>query len=106
MKIEDQLADLLTKALGRIKFVEICARIGVNQAWDEKKIKEENVGRDFLSRSMASACGIAVVRKGEHPSRTDGAHLVGTVAPFEMAPHGVHWQVRATTTTHSWQNAQ
>jgi hypothetical protein len=27
----DQLADLLTKPLGRIKFLELCSRIGVAQ---------------------------------------------------------------------------
>ena len=38
VKIRDQLADILTKFLGRVKFVELCAIIGLKKAWDEKKI--------------------------------------------------------------------
>ena len=48
MKTEDQLADILTKSLGRVKFMELSARIGVKKAWDMKKLKEENVGDEFL----------------------------------------------------------
>ena len=32
--------------------MELCPRIGVNKAWDEKIINEENVGIDFLPWSM------------------------------------------------------
>ena len=39
VKTEDQLVDILKKGLGRVKFVERCAIIGVKKAWDEKKIK-------------------------------------------------------------------
>jgi hypothetical protein len=31
INIKDQLADLLTKPLGRIKFIELCSRIGMVQ---------------------------------------------------------------------------
>ena len=50
MKIEDQLADILTIAMGTVKFVELCTKIGVN-----KEINEENVASDFLSRNSAGA---------------------------------------------------
>ena len=43
MKTEDQLADILIKTLRRVKFGELSERIEVKKAWDEKKIKEENV---------------------------------------------------------------
>ena len=43
VKVEDQLAGILSKALGRVKFGELSARIGIKKAWDKKKIKEENV---------------------------------------------------------------
>ena len=33
VKTEDQLADIVTKSLGRVKFVELSARIGVKKAW-------------------------------------------------------------------------
>ena len=48
MKTEDQLADTLTKSLERVKFMELGAIIGVKKAWDMKKLKEENVGDEFL----------------------------------------------------------
>ena len=48
VKTEDQLADILTKSLGRVKFVELSAKIGVKKPWDMKKLKEENVGVEFL----------------------------------------------------------
>ena len=32
VKINDHLADILTKALGRVKFVELYAKIGVKRA--------------------------------------------------------------------------
>ena len=54
MKIEDQLVDILTIAMGTVKFLELCSQIGVNKAWDEEKI-EENVASDFLSRNLAGA---------------------------------------------------
>ena len=53
VKTEDQLADILTKSLGRVKFVELSARIGVKKAWDLKKLKEENVGSEFIPTSRA-----------------------------------------------------
>ena len=91
MKIEDQLANILTKAFGRVKFGELSARIGIKKAWDKKKIKEENMGGNFPTWCMASVRGTTVARKGEHPARTQGAHSVGAVAPIEQAPRGVHW---------------
>ena len=57
VKIEDQLVDILTKSFGRVKFGELSARIRVKKVWDEKKIKEENVGSDFPTWCMASARG-------------------------------------------------
>ena len=48
VKAEDQLADILTKSLGRVKFVELSEKIGMKKAWDLKKLKEENVGDEFL----------------------------------------------------------
>ena len=48
LKTEDQLAEILTKSLGRVKFVELSARIGVKKAWDMKKLKEENVESEFI----------------------------------------------------------
>ena len=44
MKTEDQLAHILTKALGRDKFVELCDKIGVKKVCYEEKIKVEIVG--------------------------------------------------------------
>ena len=50
VKTEDQLVDILTKSLGRVKFAELSERIGVKKPlcknWSEedmKKLKEENV---------------------------------------------------------------
>ena len=48
VKTEDQLADILTKSLGRVKFMELSSRIEVKKAWDMKKLKEENVGNEFI----------------------------------------------------------
>ena len=53
VKTKDQLADILTKALGRVKFVELSARIGVKKACDVNKIKEENVGGHFPPPCMS-----------------------------------------------------
>ena len=36
VNIEDQLADILTKSLGRLKFVELSAKIRVKKACDMK----------------------------------------------------------------------
>ena len=69
-----------------MKFVELCAEIGVKKSWDEKKIKEENDGSHFSSMYTAGTQGTFVVRKGEHPTCTGGAHSTGTVAPAKMAP--------------------
>ena len=56
MKTKDQSTDILTKALGRVKFVELCHKIRVKKAWDEKKITE-HVGSDFPSLGIASMHG-------------------------------------------------
>ena len=56
MKTEDQSADVLNKALGRVKFVELCHQIRVKKALDEKKIKE-HVGSDFPSLGMSGMHG-------------------------------------------------
>ena len=93
VKTENQLADILTKALGRVKFGEQSARIGVKKAWDEKKIKEENVGSDFSTQCTDGTRGTAVARRGEHPVCTQGVHSAGTVAPTKMVPHGAQWRV-------------
>ena len=62
VKMEDQLADIHTDALGRLKFLKLCNKIRVKKAWDEKRIKEEYVENDS---SLFGAGDIAVVR-GEH----------------------------------------
>ena len=91
VKTEDQLTYILIKSLERVKFVELSARIGVKKVWDVKKIKEENVGADFYSSGEAGACGAAVALKGERPTRTSEATLVGTVAPTRMVPRDAQW---------------
>ena len=91
MKIKDQLANILTKALGSVKFVELCVRNGVKKAWDEKKIKEENDGSDFPSQRMIGAHGTIVACKREHLARPCSAHSAGIVAPVEMVPSGTQW---------------
>ena len=63
VKIEDQLADILTKGLGRVKFVVLCDKIGVKKAWDEMKIKEENVGSGFPTLGIAGDKGIKSIYK-------------------------------------------
>ena len=35
LRTEDQLADILTKSLGRVKFLEMCERLGVVKVWME-----------------------------------------------------------------------
>ena len=40
--------------------MELCARNGVKNAWDENKIKEENDGSDFPSSSMTGVRGTVV----------------------------------------------
>ena len=80
VKIEDQLVDILTKALGRANILELCAGIGAKKECDEKKIKEENVGSDFLPWSMAHACDTAVKHKGEHPMCPNGAQSMVIIA--------------------------
>ena len=44
MQTNNQLADILVKILGRIKFVELCDKMGVKRAWDMGRIKEEQDG--------------------------------------------------------------
>ena len=53
VKTEDQLANILTKSLGRVNFVELSAIIRVKKAWDMKKLKGENVGTKFIPTSRA-----------------------------------------------------
>ena len=60
VKTEDQLTDILIKSLGRVKFAEISARIGVKKACDMKKLKEENVQAQNSSSGMVGAGGEAV----------------------------------------------
>ena len=88
LKTKDQLANILTKALGRVKFGGLSVRIGVKKARDVKKIKE-NVGGDFPPCFMASACGTTLVCTAKHPSRTHGVQSVVTIAPSEVVPSGV-----------------
>ena len=89
MKAEEKLVNIFKKALGIVKFLELCAKIGVKKVWDEKKIKGENDGRNFSSICMAGTCGTTIVCEGEHQMLTDGAHLAGIVAPTEMVPRGI-----------------
>ena len=88
MKTEDQLADILTKALGSVKFGELSARIGVQKAWDETKISENNVRSDFSTWCTIGVRGTAVACKGEHLVCTQGAHSAAIVAPVEMVSRG------------------
>ena len=88
MKTKDQLANVLTKALERVKFLELCAKLGVKKALDEEKMKDENVGSDFLSLGTASQCGTIVVYTKENPLCTSRAQSTcATILPDEM-PHG------------------
>ena len=59
VKIEEKLVNILTKSLGSVKFMELCAKIEVKKANDEKKIKEENDGSDFPTYAMADVQGRA-----------------------------------------------
>ena len=54
--------EILTKALERLKFVELYDKIGVKKVWDEEKIKEEYVVGDILSLSVIGARGLSVTR--------------------------------------------
>ena len=65
VKTEDQLADILTKSLGRVKFVELSAKIRVKKAWDMKKLKEENVGDEFLPPLHA----LVEIKSGKSPRK-------------------------------------
>ena len=47
MQTNNQLEDILTKVLGRIKFVELCDKMGVKNAWDKGRIKEEHDGGEL-----------------------------------------------------------
>ena len=93
VKTEDQLVDILKKSLRRMKFVELYARNGVKEAWDEKKIKEENAGSDFPSQCRAGTRGTVVVHKGEHLACASVTHSMDMVAPTEMVPCGMYWHV-------------
>ena len=64
----------------------------MKKAWGVKKIKEENVGDDFPDQCMASACGIAMARRGEHPMRALGAHSTGHPPRSCPVAHGGTWQ--------------
>ena len=57
MNTEDQLADILTIALGKVKFLELYLKSRVKKAWDKKKIKEEDDGSDFPSICTAGTRG-------------------------------------------------
>ena len=60
VKTEDQLADVLTKVLGKIKFTELCLKIRVKKAWDEVRIQEENErGNSPLVGIIGSTSAIA-----------------------------------------------
>ena len=72
----------------------------MKKAWDVKKI-EENVGDDFPSQCMASACGIAMAHRGEHPMRALGADSTGTVPPAKVLPSGAQRHSAACATTRS-----
>ena len=95
MKTEDQLANILKKSLGKVKFAELSERIGAKKPlcknWSEedmKKLKEENVGAEYSSSGMAGASGEVVGCRGKHPSSPAGAHSAGTVAPPNLVPRG------------------
>ena len=87
MKTEVQLVDILIKALGGLKSVELCARNGVKKTWDEKKFKEEKDESDFLSPCTVGVRGTVVACRGEHPACDNGAHSTAEMAPF--GAHGV-----------------
>ena len=89
VKTKDQLADILTKALGRVKFLDLCAKIGVKKAWEEEKIKEDNLGIDFPSYGTTSRGDAATARAGKHPSRTNGMQSTGPPVPANEAPCGM-----------------
>jgi hypothetical protein len=49
----DQLADILTKALGRVKFQELRARIGMTQIGrdrDQREIDRDNPHLDLIDK--------------------------------------------------------
>ena len=99
VKTEDQLADILIKTLRRVKFGELSERIEVKKAWDEKKIKEENVWSDFLTSCMAGARGTAVAHRWEHPACAHGARLAIPIALTEVVPTSAQRHTGACATT-------
>ena len=60
VKTKDQLADILTKALGRINFLEHCNKMGVKKVWDEAINNEEHDGCDSSSFWTVRACEATV----------------------------------------------
>ena len=106
VKTKHQLAKILTKFLGRVKFLELCARNGVKKACDENKIKEERDGCNFPSLCKAGAHGTAMARKGEHPTWAYGAHSTAIVAPTEMVPSGARGHTKAKAIVCMWRASQ
>ena len=47
---KDRLADLLTKPLGKIKFVELCSRSGMAQ------LSHKTTPKTFFSRNTQESC--------------------------------------------------
>ena len=106
VKTKDQLANVLTKALERVKFVDLCAKIGVQKALDEEKIKDENVGSAFLSLGTAGTCGTAVVCAKENSSCTSTAQSTcAIVLPDEM-PCGAQCHTGASARVHPQQDTR
>ena len=60
LKTKDQLADILTKALGRVKFVDLCAKIGVKKAWKRKKSRR--IILEVISPPMAQLVRVMLPR--------------------------------------------
>ena len=66
--------------------MQLCAKIEVKKAWDEEKIKLEDIGSDFPSMGMACACGTALSRAGERTTPTDGSQSASATVPTDKAP--------------------
>ena len=103
LKTEVQLANILTKSLGRVKFVELSARIRLKKAWDMKKLKEENMGAEFSSSVGTLAPAVQALtshawhisRGSPHDSVRTRAHTSAvTVATAEVRTSCVHWRMK------------
>ena len=79
VKTKDQQNDVLTKALGRINFEDLCVKIRVKKAWAEVRIKE-NEGDDSSFISMLVGLALPWSR-----DRAYGVHLETAIVPTEMA---------------------